>query len=220
MDTIPPEILSTIIYYLDAPAFQAFALSSPNSAILCRVMQTRMKKVLARPLTTPYTNHLLTDAVLHKNLLPNGDLHGPFVVYKNNIKVEERTYDTGLEEGISISRFPNGTLHKKAQFHHGQYDGLYQQWHENGKMYTEVHYEKGMQTLHKAWYENGQLKLEIHYDKGREMLNKLWYENGNLRRVVHYIYTNKSRQRIAQEWDEKGQLYHDDTKNNSSIPSK
>ena len=45
-------------------------------------------------------------------------------------------------------------------------DGLHRQWHENGKLQSEINYKDGKFTLDRRWFDNGQLHQEVNRKDG------------------------------------------------------
>ena len=65
----------------------------------------------------------------------------------------------------------------------GNPEGIYREWHENGKRSLKVRYENGKTNgTWIQWYENGKKQMQIEYvngiPRGRA---KFWFPDGSLR---------------------------------------
>ena len=68
-------------------------------------------------------------------------------------------------------------------------DGLVKEYYPNGKVKSEINYEKGIPSgLGKAFFEDGGLAQEILYVNGvNEHLKKIYYKSGELFQEVHLV---------------------------------
>ena len=80
------------------------------------------------------------------------------------------------------------------------------EWHENGQMASEEHYEAGVPTGRwVAWYENGQMASETDYGAGMGTGRLVsWYENGQMESEKHYEADEPTGRWV--EWHENGQM--------------
>jgi len=78
---------------------------------------------------------------------------------------------------------PVGLPEKGLWFKRGEqepYTGLVEAFYNNGKMESQIHYEKGVRAgVETHWYENGQKRWEMNYESGRMVSMKQWDVDGN-----------------------------------------
>lgn len=80
-------------------------------------------------------------------------------------------------------------------------------WYPSGQL-ESAYKSVGRKThgIGKQWHQNGNLRLEIHFNMGlQDGTEKWWFDDGSLRR--HYNYVNGKREGIHREWHYNGQLW-------------
>lgn len=108
------------------------------------------------------------------------------------------------EEGKSHSKLTsyhdNGTIWQYLEALDGRANGLYLEWHENGKLHIEAHVIEGLADLSETaqktwlfnmrstvWNEEGSLMAEFQYNKGLlEGEAKYYHPNGTLAKSIPY----------------------------------
>ncbi|MDA7551581.1 hypothetical protein N8760_07185 [Rhodobacteraceae bacterium] len=92
------------------------------------------------------------------------------------------------EGGLYEAYHQNGKLKSRAHYKDGKPDGLWEWYYEDGQLEKKVNYKDGEE--HGVWewyYENGQLERKGYYKDGEE--HGLWewyYEDGQLERKGNY----------------------------------
>jgi antitoxin component YwqK of YwqJK toxin-antitoxin module len=62
----------------------------------------------------------------------------------------------------------DGIIVEKYMLKYGNYEGLYQSWHPDGKKFIECNYKEGKKEgLSQWWYENGQKWFEYNYKEDK-----------------------------------------------------
>jgi antitoxin component YwqK of YwqJK toxin-antitoxin module len=69
-----------------------------------------------------------------------------------------------------------------------QFDSLYSEFYESGKMKVLTHYHQGIKNgLYEEWHENGKNKEQGTYVNDKKNgVYKIWYSNGNLQSETNY----------------------------------
>lgn len=150
------------------------------------------------------------------------------IKYVRGTIVEEKDFDTDLENilaegihyfltfepayychigktnGLYKGWYRNGQKNYVCVYKNGLLDGLYEDWHENGTKRYECNYENGeCHGKFEEWDENNQKISECTYEKGKyHGKYEEWYKNGNKKIQCNYdrdIYDG-----LYEEWFEDG----------------
>lgn len=66
-------------------------------------------------------------------------------------------------------------------FKNGRYHGLYEEYHENGKLKARVMFEDGLEVgKARHYYANGKLEAEGEFERGRLVRAKKYDKDGKL----------------------------------------
>jgi antitoxin component YwqK of YwqJK toxin-antitoxin module len=87
----------------------------------------------------------------------------------------------GRREGLYREWHPNGKLRLEIEYRDGEMNGSYTRWHDNGQKETAGAYKNGQrQGLWTEWYRNGHKSREVEYRDGKENGTWVqWHDNGN-----------------------------------------
>ena len=163
-----------------------------------------------RFLKTYYENGVLKTKIQYNSL---GEKHGMCKLYHTNSNIHMiSTFINGKQYGILneyyiedgsiimnstfINDEPDGlvTLWFKGRktseysFTNGKKNGLYRNWHQNGKLYKEYTYiNDKIHGLFRTWYDNGKLQEQVNYINGEMDGEYLFYSgNGVLMKKIVY----------------------------------
>ena len=107
---------------------------------------------------------------------------GIFDFLKKNKNIEN---DYGLNEIYYDNG--RGTIQKRFYMKNGIYDGLFNEWYENGQLKWDVNYKLGnMVSPSKEYYDNGNIKMEGSWKEGSNIphgTTKAFYRNRGLKGV-------------------------------------
>ena len=114
-----------------------------------------------------------------------------------------------IDAGILSSRFEwheNGQMESEEHYEAGVPTGRWVAWYENGQMANETDYGAGMGTGRLvSWYENGQMESEGHYEADERTGRWVeWYRNGQMEREGHYEAGERTGRWV--EWYRNGQM--------------
>ena len=123
-------------------------------------------------------------------------------------------YDNGRRKCVydestrrCINWHENGV--KKNEYSHDEnikINGLYQEWHDNGKLYRQHNYVDGIPNgTITEWYSNGQKSLE--YNAENDVIYgqySEWHENGKKKTLCNYV--NGVINGVYKEWHDNGEL--------------
>ena len=118
----------------------------------------------------------------------DGDRHGPYLEFFNELKTLTQHYAKGELNGSSIEWFENGQKKKEVNFRRGRKEGLQSGWFANGQKNYEQNYRADQREgLFKSWYANSNPKQVGAYRKGRlHGPFTEWYEDGQKKEVWNY----------------------------------
>lgn len=90
------------------------------------------------------------------------------------------------EEGLNTDYYNNGKEKMKGNIKNGLRDGLWQAWYENGNLWSEAEYLKGINHGKSVTYfENGKIRYEGKFDNGKKVGEWKYYdEAGNLVKTI------------------------------------
>jgi hypothetical protein len=87
--------------------------------------------------------------------------------FYSGVLAEKRYYEAGEKAGVHTGFWENGKMRFQYSFNKGQYDGDFKQWYKNGRLYTIIQYNEGIEKNGKAWRESGKLYLNYVMRNGR-----------------------------------------------------
>ena len=139
--------------------------------------------------------------------------------YENGSIKKTGTYLEGIAEGTHKEYSPEGTITSAKLFHEGNLmgeglmdeaggqQGMWTEYHPNGKIKGKGNYENGIKTGEWIFYHpNGKVEQKGKYDKkGRPQdLWQWFYESGKLLREENYL--NGKREGFLTEWNDSGKI--------------
>jgi antitoxin component YwqK of YwqJK toxin-antitoxin module len=146
----------------------------------------------------------------------NKALKGKVVAYyKHNnairFKAEMRDAQQGLmEDGHVVRYHPNGQKKEEYDAVLGNWDGPYQQWHDNGQLASKGVFDNDPLTnrigdwMH--WYPNGNVSNLGKYREGKKNgFHEQWYDDG--KPLSREFFAEGEQQGLAQYWDKEGALH-------------
>ena len=108
----------------------------------------------------------------------------------------------GLEKvnnGLYQSWHDNGQMCTEVTYVDRKFHGRYQTWWKNGRTWMEATYIHGKRQLYQSWYENGQKEMEVTYRDGEiHGLYKAWHITGQ--KWVEATYVDGERQESLPDW--------------------
>ena len=122
-------------------------------------------------------------------------------------KLEEAQYEGGVLNGKRILYYDSGQPEIIENYVNGTFEGLFQIFHENGKLKQEGIYKNG-ETIGKwkGYYKSGQLKEVVTFSNNMENGPFTEYhENGNLKTEGYYL-EGDNEDGLLKEYDETGTL--------------
>jgi antitoxin component YwqK of YwqJK toxin-antitoxin module len=89
-------------------------------------------------------------------------------------------YDHVPYSGVIVTRYPEGTMKKRALYEAGQQDGLTRTFYATGARRDERRYKRGRASgNHRGWWPNGLRKFDFTYvEDRREGVHRQWYVTG------------------------------------------
>ncbi len=90
------------------------------------------------------------------------------------------------EEGVNTDYYENGKEKMKGSIKDGKREGLWQAWYENGNLWSEAEYSKGINNGKSVTYfESGKVRYEGLYKEGKKVGDWKYYdEDGKLVKTV------------------------------------
>jgi antitoxin component YwqK of YwqJK toxin-antitoxin module len=90
------------------------------------------------------------------------------------------------EEGLNIDYYNNGKERMKGAIKEGKREGLWQAWYENGNLWSEAEYVKGVNHGKSVTYfENGKIRYEGLFENGSKKGEWKYYdESGKLVKTI------------------------------------
>jgi protein SCO1/2 len=84
---------------------------------------------------------------------------------------------------VTIERYANGQVRRRAEYRDGKLDGTVRQWYENGSVMLVHRYRAGLSDgTQRQWYPNGQLWTSFHHHEGHELgQQQMWNPDGTIR---------------------------------------
>ena len=91
------------------------------------------------------------------------------------------------EEGLNTDYYNNGKEKMKGAIKEGQREGLWQAWYENGNLWSEAEYKKGLNHGKSiTYFENGKVRYEGRYEDGKKVgVWKYYDEAGKLVKTIN-----------------------------------
>lgn len=118
-----------------------------------------------------------------------GTEYGSASLYDENGKLKEKRSYVGnqVAHGKWTSYYPNGKVKSITHYAHGQLDGVYFYYHENGQLWTERLYRDGLLWEVRCNYsENGEKNDPGTLKNGTGTVHT-YATDGKLKRTVHYL---------------------------------
>lgn len=151
--------------------------------------------------TEPIISHRCSGA------MKGGKREGPWTCYfKDGSKNIEMNYVDGRKHGQMILWYQGGEVDTKSHWQDGTLSGPFESYFRNGQIHIRTHYNLRGQFdgLLEEWDEQGQKVFEAHYFHGKQVdLERQWYTNGQLR--SEYNYKDDQLHGPATEWYPTGQ---------------
>ena len=153
--------------------------------------------------------HIRVEKQLKKYMGIFNFLKGKYKI--NKLEKNHENIDIICENGLNKIYYANGTNTIKQRFlkKDGKFDGLFEEWYENGNIYRKYTYQNGCQVGKSYTYdEDGDLIRESEL-KNNEYINEIkeFYKNGNLRIKININDNNNPDEyllytpdRISQIW--------------------
>ncbi|MBL0047633.1 MAG: hypothetical protein IPP32_05975 [Bacteroidetes bacterium] len=90
------------------------------------------------------------------------------------------------DEGVNTDYYENGKEKMKGTIKDGKREGLWQAWYENGNLWSEAEYSKGINDGKSVTYfESGKVRYEGLYKEGKKIRDWKYYdEDGKLVKTV------------------------------------
>lgn len=90
------------------------------------------------------------------------------------------------EEGLNTDYYNNGKEKMNGVIIDGQREGLWQAWYENGNLWSEAEYKKGINNGKSVTYfENGKVRYEGKFNNGKKIGEWNYYdEEGKLVKTI------------------------------------
>jgi hypothetical protein len=132
------------------------------------------------------------------------------VVYTMGEWIEEPSYDRDPEK-VCAEGIHYFLARRVAELYRLDWiqNGLFQEWHENGRKSREVTFVDGkMHGTYQEWHENGQKQAEGTYVEGKvHGTYQEWHENGQKGEEMTYVEGKLHGPYL--EWNEKGEKVKD-----------
>lgn len=116
-------------------------------------------------------------------------IDGPFIIrYANDAIREQSFFKNDYKDSLSISYYPDGTLHSKGLFINGNKVGKWEYYNEVGELTLEENYDKnGYLDGKKKGYACKSLHVEYNLKKGsRDGAQNYYGENGRIAFILFY----------------------------------
>ena len=109
---------------------------------------------------------------------------------KGNIEAAKRYLDAGDVEGFERVCRGNLSWLRSNCIHYVLSDGIAEEWHDNGVLYTRYTYVSGeIKGVYETWDENGILRNRCNFKDNRlDGLYTQWYENGVMSKIDKEIH--------------------------------
>lgn len=154
-------------YYSD---YRTHAPLPPDILILCVSYNCKIKRKY----------HKMSGKLHYINKLYCGKTHGLYEEYYDNGNPSAKCFFRyGLVHGIYEEwyMYPRNQYSSVTNWNNGSYDGLQEQWYQNGGRKARKIWENGFLIILETWHENGvRHKLYNRYTK----LNYVWDDEGLL----------------------------------------
>ena len=131
--------------------------------------------------------------------------------FYGNGKLKSRTnyqpfLNGGKKHGLYEYYHENGKLRETANYKDGKFEGDFSEYFESGQLMRKGYFKNGeADGVFEEYYENGRLKDRIIYKNGkREGLYETYYENMQLKQQV--VYKNGKLEGDLSEYTERGML--------------
>ncbi len=108
--------------------------------------------------------------------------------------------------GVACSYLSNGKAHTYTTYKDGKREGLWQIFHENGRLYKMGYVRNGADDGDfREYFKSGILRYEYHYDQGKKTGTwKGWYNDGTP--YTERNFHNDQLHGKVLVWDENGEL--------------
>lgn len=148
----------------------------------------------------------------------DGKPHGYWIIYENNIKLEEGYFEHGIKIGLWKEYYPTGKLKSEITYQAGKPNGYAKLYYENGHISEEGIWEENKWIGdYKYYHLNGNIAYEWKYNESgkRTGIQKYYHENGKL--MIEGEWKDGKENGTIKEFDKEGKLIAEKTFNNGQL---